>query len=155
MEWSRFLEICKRLNEAGARYVVVGGFAVLLHGYERTTRDVDYIVDVSPENIAKIRRALRDILPEAVTELADEDVAQHIVVRLIGEGVVVDLMKSIGDIDYAALADRVEWHDVEGLRVPVADLDAMIQCKQSYRDKDREDLLFLQGKKAYLEKIRK
>lgn len=155
MEWSRFLEICKQLNAAGARYVVVGGFAVLLHGYERTTRDVDYIVDVSPENIAKIRSALRDILPEAVSELADDDVAQHIVVRMIGEGVVVDLMKSIGDIDYAALADQVEWHDVEGLRVPVADLNALIKLKQTYREKDREDLLFLQGKKAYLEKIRK
>lgn len=155
MEWSRFLEICKQLNAAGARYVVVGGFAVLLHGYERTTRDVDYIVDASAENITKIRQALRGILPEAVAEVKDDDINRHIVVRMVGEGVVVDLMKSVGEIDYAVLADQIEWFDVEGLRVPVADLDAMIQLKQSYRDKDREDLIFLQGKKAYLEKIRK
>ncbi|MDC4203252.1 MAG: hypothetical protein MPW14_03260 [Candidatus Manganitrophus sp.] len=35
------VQLCKSLNEAGVRYVVVGGFAVAHHGYIRTTGDID------------------------------------------------------------------------------------------------------------------
>jgi hypothetical protein len=37
--------ICSSLEEQGARYVLIGGFAVILHGGERTTKDIDLLVD--------------------------------------------------------------------------------------------------------------
>jgi hypothetical protein len=40
-------------NRAGLRYVVVGGVAVVLHGFARLTADVDIVVDLSPEEAAK------------------------------------------------------------------------------------------------------
>ena len=40
-------------NKAGLRYVVVGGVAVVLHGFARLTADVDVVVDLSPEEAAK------------------------------------------------------------------------------------------------------
>ena len=47
------------LNTAGVRYVVVGGFATLLHGYARLTADVDLAVDLSP---AEARKAIGTLL---------------------------------------------------------------------------------------------
>ncbi|HVS65426.1 MAG TPA: nucleotidyl transferase AbiEii/AbiGii toxin family protein [Thermoanaerobaculia bacterium] len=37
--------LCRSLDEAGARYVLIGGFAMILHGGERTTKDIDLLVD--------------------------------------------------------------------------------------------------------------
>ncbi len=39
----------RALNDAGIRYVVVGGLAVVLHGHPRLTVDVDLVVDLEPE----------------------------------------------------------------------------------------------------------
>ena len=41
------IQICRKLNEADARYVLIGGFAVILHGSGRTTKDIDLLVDTS------------------------------------------------------------------------------------------------------------
>lgn len=151
MKWEQFLEVCRRLNAAGVDYVVVGGFAIYLHGYERTTRDIDLMVDDNPTNVEKIRVALRDLLPEACEELAAQDVRHYTVVRMGGDAVVVDLMAKIAELDYEAIASRVEREIIDGVEICYADLDTMIAFKQGLRDKDREDLLFLQGKKAYLQ----
>src|SRR5438067_2260204 len=43
------VRICRALNNAGARYVLIGGFAVIAHGGARTTKDIDLLVDAGPE----------------------------------------------------------------------------------------------------------
>lgn len=55
---SVFEPIFQILNAAGARYVVVGGLATVLHGYARLTADVDLAVDLAPEEATKMIRAL-------------------------------------------------------------------------------------------------
>ena len=50
--------ICRALDEAGAHYVLIGGFAVILHGGLRTTKDIDLLVDPEPANVAHTLRAL-------------------------------------------------------------------------------------------------
>jgi hypothetical protein len=50
--------ICRALDEAGARYVLIGGFAVILHGGLRTTKDIDLLVDPDPANVDRLKRAL-------------------------------------------------------------------------------------------------
>ena len=42
------VRICRALNEAGARYLLIGGFAVIAHGAGRFTKDIDLLVDDSP-----------------------------------------------------------------------------------------------------------
>jgi tRNA nucleotidyltransferase/poly(A) polymerase len=47
------------LNRAHVRYVVVGGVALVLHGYPRLTVDVDLVVDLAPEEADKAIRVCR------------------------------------------------------------------------------------------------
>ena len=63
------LSLCRALNGAGARYVIVGGFAVILHGYARGTMDLDLLIDPSPENVRKIKVALAVLPDNAVAEV--------------------------------------------------------------------------------------
>lgn len=57
---SLFLPIFEALEEVGARYVTVGGFAVVLHGHARLTADIDLIVDLEPQEARKVVRTLSD-----------------------------------------------------------------------------------------------
>ena len=50
--------LCRNLNAHEVKYVIIGGFAVIRHGYIRATGDIDLLVADSRENIRNIRRAL-------------------------------------------------------------------------------------------------
>lgn len=41
--------VCRALNESGARYLLIGGFAVIAHGAGRLTKDIDLLIDDAPE----------------------------------------------------------------------------------------------------------
>ena len=49
--------LCRALNEHAARYVLIGGFAMIAHGAGRFTKDID-LLDDAPENVARVRQAL-------------------------------------------------------------------------------------------------
>lgn len=150
MTLEHLTEICRRLNSAGVRYVLIGGFAVLLHGFERATRDVDLVIDASEENIEKVRQALQDLIPEACQELRLQDVRDYTVVRMAGEEIVVDLIHKIGEWDFEKLKGDIQIEKVGGIEIPVAGLNSLIETKKGLRDGDKRDLLFLEGKKEYL-----
>ena len=53
-----FEPVFRALNDTGARYVVVGGLATVLHGYARFTADADLVVDLAPTPAKHIIDAL-------------------------------------------------------------------------------------------------
>jgi hypothetical protein len=61
MEVRSIETIIKALNEAGVKYLIVGGVAVVAHGYERFTRDLDLVIGLERENILCGLRALMAI----------------------------------------------------------------------------------------------
>jgi len=102
------VRICRALNEADARYVLIGGFAVIAHGASRFTKDIDLLVDDAPDNIARVRRGLAILADNAAAEVADHDVRDHTVVRVVDE-VIVDLMGRACGLTYADVAADMEW----------------------------------------------
>lgn len=60
-DWTReFREFAALLNKHGVKYVLVGGYAVGWHGYPRVTKDIDFLVERSPENAAKLMSVPED-----------------------------------------------------------------------------------------------
>ena len=55
--------------------MLIGGFAVIAHGGARTTKDIDLLVDASPENVTRVKRALHILEDHAVDQVADTDIA--------------------------------------------------------------------------------
>jgi hypothetical protein len=51
--------VLRQLNDAGVEYVLIGGFAVVIHGYERLTGDLDICYTRSRENVARLAAVLR------------------------------------------------------------------------------------------------
>jgi hypothetical protein len=135
--------ICSELNRLGAKYLVVGGFAIIEAGLSRTTGDIDLLIDPDLQNEAKVYEALRALPDKAVNQLDPGDVAKFTVVR-VGDEVLVDIMATACGVDYATAIQDAHHSDVEGVRVPFASPKTLWKMKQTRRDKDIPDLLFLQ-----------
>lgn len=138
------VRICRALNEAGARYVLIGGFAVLAHGAGRFTKDIDLLIDDAPENVGLVKRALSVLADNAAADVADTDVRDFVVVRVVDE-VVVDLMGRACGLDYSTVAADAEVRDIGGVPVPIASPATLIRTKNTYRPQDAIDREFLEG----------
>lgn len=76
-----FERVFDALGAAGVRYVVVGGVAVVLQGYARMTVDIDLVVHLDDENVARAidaleRAGLKPLLPVRARDFADEKIRQ-------------------------------------------------------------------------------
>lgn len=137
------VKLCEELNRLAAKYVVIGGLAMNNLGLVRTTEDIDFLIEPSPDNQRRLRQALL-ILPEkAIRELgADEDLQQWILTR-INDEVTVDLMTEACGVRYEEAKADVQLREVQGVPIPMANRQLMIKLKQSPRPKDQIDLEYL------------
>jgi hypothetical protein len=138
------IRVCRALNESGARYLLIGGFAVIAHGGGRFTKDIDLLVDDAPDNVVRVKRALSVLADNAAAEVADDDIRRHVVVRVADE-VVVDLMGRACGLSYAEAASDAETLERDGVRIPVASPATLIRTKDTPRPQDAIDRAFLEG----------
>jgi hypothetical protein len=73
---SDLIDLLRALNDEGAEYLVVGGYAFAVHGRVRATKDVDIFVGTDPQNAAKVWRALA-AFGAPLEELSVEDLARR------------------------------------------------------------------------------
>jgi hypothetical protein len=137
------VRICRALNDARARYLLIGGFAVIAHGAARFTKDIDLLVDDDPANIAAVKRGLAVLADNAAADIRDTDVREHVVVRVADE-VVVDLMGRACGLAYQDAAADAETVVIEGVEVPVASKRTLIRTKETIRPSDLADRQYLQ-----------
>lgn len=139
------LKLCRSLNELGVNYLVVGGFAMVEHGFIRTTEDIDLLVEGSEENERKLRKALEVLPDKAVREVGPNDLKEYLVVRVADE-VVVDLMVRACGVSYEDAVGEVERKVIDGVAIPYPSARLLLKMKQTYRDKDVVDRAFLEEK---------
>jgi len=142
-ELSDLLALCEALNREEVRYILIGGFAVILHGFVRTTKDIDILVDASEQNVRRLKRALSVLPDNAIAEIADDEVEKYRVVRIADE-IVVDLLKEACGVDYErAAVDGIEIRTVNDVPIPIATKELLIATKQTIRPSDAADVQFL------------
>jgi predicted nucleotidyltransferase len=136
-------DLCRELNQRGAKYVVIGGFAIRAANYNRRTMDVDLLVSADPENEARVFSALATLPDNAVRELQPGELQKYNIIR-VGDEIVVDLMRIAGGIDYAEAAKDVVVREVDGVPIPFASPRLLWRMKVgTHREKDAGDLVFL------------
>jgi predicted nucleotidyltransferase len=136
--------ICHALDEAGARYVLIGGFAVILHGGERTTKDIDLLVDPEPDNVERLKRALSVLEDDAAREIDPDDLKKYRVVRVADE-VMVDLLATACEVTWSEASASAVRVDLQGTPVTYADVDTLIRTKRTVRPSDAADRAWLES----------
>jgi len=103
-----FREFIALLNEKGVKYLVIGGFAVNFHGYPRYTKDIDFWIWPTPENIKKLLTAINDFgfgsLNLNETDFSDPGN----IIQLGYEPNRIDLLVGVEGIDFEKCYERRE-----------------------------------------------
>ena len=134
-----------RLHDAGIEFVLVGGYAAMLHGSSLLTRDLDVCVAVTPETIDRLREAFRDVHPRhrlsAPQRSFREEPEPGVPLSDLYLNTDLGTLDLRGTITGVGGFDRVASQAVEielfGRRVRAICLDDLIAAKEALgRDKD-------------------
>lgn len=143
-----FGDLLIELADAGADFVVVGGFAVAFHGHPRATKDIDILVRPSVDNSERVFRALAAFgAPIEAFEIGrDAFVGYQGVLQLGLPPNRIDIITRVDGISFdEAIAEGVAVV-VSGRRVPVIGVDALLKNKRaSGRLRDLADVEALEG----------
>lgn len=136
-----FSEFLKLLNEHHVEYLLIGGFAVAMHGYPRTTADMDVWVARHRQNAENLVRSLREFgfdTPNLTPELFDDP---ERIVRMGTAPLRIEILTQIDGVEFDDCLARAETQIVDGNAVPVISLsDLKINKRASGRAKDLDDL---------------
>jgi hypothetical protein len=133
------LDLCRRFNEAGVRYVIYGGMACLLHGFERMTKDIDVFVGEDRGNIANALKTLSSWGEGYAQELSVEDVLDSVVVRIF-DRFILDVASKVWKLEWDEAYVRRRIVRVEDVDIPVLSRADLITSKRTYRDRDAIDV---------------
>ncbi len=142
-----FLEFIQALNEQEVEYVLVGGYAVILHGYPRTTGDLDIWVRQSEDNYRRLERAFAAFGMPVFDMTLDNfmDRSQFDVFTFGTPPVSIDLMTRVKGLIFEEVYEQAEAVDLgDGLSVRLISLDDLLRAKRaSGRSKDFNDIRHL------------
>ena|ERR1700720_2100234 len=147
--------ILRALNDADVRYLIVGGLAVVAHGYVRATVDIDIVLNLEKENALRAMNALdaigyQPLVPVAATDFADEAIRRGwiedknmIVFQMRNpdrESTRLDIFVD-EPFSFAQELAEAKWEDVAGIQAPVLRLERLLQMKrESGRPQDLLDI---------------
>jgi hypothetical protein len=141
-EFEDLISLCRSLNEAGVRYILIGGFAVVLHGYTRATKDIDLLIDPSKENVQRLKKALSILPDNAIALIGDDEVQKYPVVRVADE-IVIDLLAKACGIGYEEASKNIEFRKIEDVNIPLPKKELLLKMKDTVRPSDKADANFL------------
>jgi hypothetical protein len=150
MDFGRFVELARALDQERVDYVLVGGVALALHGLVRATEDVDLFVRPSEDNVERLRRALRSVGDDAdITQITTADLAgEYPTVRYgpPGEDFVIDFISRLGSM-FSFDDIEADIVTVEGVPVRVAKPETLYKMtRDTARPIDRADAAALRQK---------
>ena len=142
---SNLNQLLLRLSDADIEFVIVGGFAAMLHGSSLLTRDVDVCAVLTAENLDKLRHVFRDLhpvhrmTPQRLSFLDNPDpgVPMNNLYLQTDLGP-LDLLGSIAGVgDFATIKANAIEAELFGKKIRIMSLDDLIKAKEAIgREKD-------------------
>ena len=118
-ETGPLLRVCSLLNEAGAKYLVAGAYAMILNSIVRATEDVDILIEDSTENFRRVIEGLSSLADGAARELKPEDIAENVVVKIADE-VEVDInTQKLGRSPIPRPSEMHRWLSSKACKFPI------------------------------------
>ena len=141
-------KLLAKLARADVKFIIVGGVAVALNGFVRTTEDVDILVEASPENITRFLNELGNFGEGHARELSPTDFSDSEGAIRIIEDFPLDVFTIMRGNRYADLLGATKSTQIDDVDVRYLNAGALIALKRdSQRDQDRIDISALQSLK--------
>ena len=151
---SIFLNLLEHLVKAGVDFVIVGGFAGVVHGCTYVTQDIDICCNFSADNLLALQKGISDLQPvhrmtpnRNKLKLTKQTCSQFKNLYLdtnIGQLDCLSFIDGIGDYQQVKLSSKLV--EVENIQIRVLSLDALIESKKAMnRPRDKEAILQLEA----------
>ena len=142
-----FRDFLNALNEAEVRYILVGGYSVVLHGYSRTTGDMDLWVERTSENYERIIKAFQ-IFGMPLFDMTESNFLSHPIWDVFTFGtppVAIDIMVKIEGLNFEDVFQKAVYFEDDDLKIRTINRNDLIEAKKiAGRAKDINDLENLQ-----------
>lgn len=148
---NNLIEVCRALQAHGVRYILVGGHAVRLNGIVRATEDVDILVPFDTANGRRLIEGLgflesaKDMDPAWFSREANQPDVENI---RVADRIVVDILFAVNGETFETLQPHVRVLELEGVSIPVLDIEGLLKAKTDYREKDMLDKAMLRRLKS-------
>jgi hypothetical protein len=127
------------------KYLIVGGYAVALHGHPRYTKDIDIWISPEPENAGNLIQALKDFGFSFPNLNVSDFTTPDMIVQLGYPPNRIDLLTDVSGVDFDSCYQKKMELEVEGITVNFIDLDSLkINKLASGRHQDLADLEHLE-----------
>jgi len=150
MNYELIVQVLAALEGEGVRYVVFGGAAMNFHGIARFTEDLDIFIEPVPDNLARLRKALRSVFDDPeIDSIRDEDLlGDYPAIQYVPPdgGFHIDLLTRLGD--------AFRFQDLEVVRIPFGGLTVSVASpltlyrmkRDTVRPRDRADAAMLRDR---------
>lgn len=134
-----FRDLLRSLNDKNVRYLLIGGYAVILHRHPRLTNDLDIVVGSDSANIELCVEALREF---GFSTVSSESFAKpKSVVRMGVEPVKIEILNYLEGVDFDEAYKRRETRTAEDVKFDIISLADLLSNKKAVgRDKDLLDV---------------
>ncbi|MBN9382507.1 MAG: nucleotidyltransferase [Chitinophagaceae bacterium] len=141
-----FVEFLDLLNKHQVDYMVVGGYALALHGKPRQTGDLDIWIDIGEANAAKMQQVIKDFGFGGLGIKEEDFLRENAIIQLGYPPVRIDILNAIDGVQFKeALAHRLN-EKVEGVVIPFIGKEDFIKNKRaSGRSQDLTDIKEIQA----------
>jgi predicted nucleotidyltransferase len=130
--------LIESLNRQQVDYLLIGGYALFVHGYHRATTDIDVLVPATIESGAKVKAALMVLPDQAAKDLEPAWFLEGENIR-VADAFLVDVMLNACGETYDTLKQYAVTVDLDGIPVRTLSLEGLLRTKQTVRDKDAAD----------------
>ncbi len=136
-----FREFIQSLNDNKARYLVVGGYAVALHGHPRYTKDIDIWIDMQADNANRVVKALKQFGFGSLDIKPDDLLIADQIIQLGYPPSRIDLITTLPGVKFEICYNSRVQAEIEGTTVNFIDLENLRKNKKaSGRHQDLADL---------------
>lgn len=136
-----FREFIELLNANGVKYLIVGGYAVALHGYPRYTKDLDIWVDLEEKNSQAIIRVLDQFGLGPLGLAASDFMTPDVVVELGYPPNRIDILVNISGVEFIECYQKKVIVNIDGVDVQFIDLESLKKNKNAAgRSQDLADV---------------
>jgi predicted nucleotidyltransferase len=135
--------LLRSLNEHGVDYLLIGGYALAAHGYQRATTDIDVVVPGTLQSGQRVKDALMVLPDRAAKDLKPEWFEDGDNIR-IADAFVVDIMLNANGQTFDTLNHYAETIYLDGIPVKTVNLEGLLLTKQTARDKDLADRIIIE-----------
>ena len=125
-----FIDFVNLCNKYEVEYLVIGGYAVSIHGYPRSTKDLDICIKISEENALKMVRVINDFGFASLKLTKEDFLKRDFITQLGSEPVRIDILNDLDGVLFEEAWLNKKVIDFDGSKINFIGYSELLKVKE-------------------------